>query len=53
LAYGERAIAALCASLATHQPVAALARRFSQRGIHNLNEFLIDRWKGSAHAYSI
>jgi hypothetical protein len=42
-------VAALRASFAAYQPVSALARCFSQRGIHNLDKLLIGRWQGSTH----
>ena len=37
----KRTTAALCASLATKQPVAALARCVGQRGIDNLDQLLV------------
>jgi len=50
LADGEWPVATLRASFAAHQPVAALTRRFSQCGVHNLDELLVGRWQGSAHS---
>jgi len=41
LADGEGSIAALRASLAAHQPLAAFARRFGQRGVNELHQLLI------------
>jgi hypothetical protein len=38
---GECSDAALCAPRAADQPLAAAARRLSQGGVHDLNQFLI------------
>jgi hypothetical protein len=43
LADRESSVAALRASFVAHQPFAALACGISQRGIHNLDKFLIGR----------
>jgi hypothetical protein len=50
LADGERPVAALCAAFAANQPLAALARSFSQSGIHDLDQLLIGAGQGSGHA---
>ena len=49
LADGESSIAALCASLATHQPFTALAGRFSQCDVNNLYKFPVRCWQGALH----
>jgi hypothetical protein len=49
LADRKGSMAALCAAFAADQPITALARRFSQCGVNNLNQLAVGDGQGITH----